>query len=162
MTRSVAGFVAIISGSLLAVVLAAIALVGPPNGMPMYGASLMDMHATMRGYHMGGGMMWRAGGSGPGASAVPGAPEVRVEASNFAFAPREIHLPKGTAVNLTLANTSAVTHDLTVPGLGIHIVAGPGESRTIGLTGLASGRYDAYCSVPGHADLGMRAAVVVE
>jgi len=53
-------------------------------------------------------------------------------------------------------------HDLTVPALGIHIVANPGETKTVGLRGLPPGRYDAYCSVPGHADQGMRAAVLVE
>jgi uncharacterized cupredoxin-like copper-binding protein len=30
----------------------------------------------------------------------------------------------------------------------------------VGLRGLAAGPYDAYCSVPGHANLGMRAVVV--
>lgn len=63
----------------------------------------------------------------------------------------------------TLVNPSenGTPHDLTVPALGIHIVAGAGETKTVGLRSLAAGRYDAYCSVPGHADRGMRATVVV-
>ncbi len=104
------------------------------------------------------------GNSGPTATAVPGATEVRVQAANFSFTPNEIRLPKGADLNLTLVNPAAsgVVHDLTVPALGIHLVANAGETRTVGLRGLAAGRYDAYCSVPGHADLGMRATVVVE
>ncbi len=112
---------------------------------------------------MGPGMMG-FGNAGPAATAIPSATEVRVQAANFGFTPNEIRLPKGADLNLTLTNPSGngVVHDLTVPALGIHIVANPGETRTVGLRGLAAGRYDAYCSVPGHADLGMFATVIVD
>ncbi len=95
---------------------------------------------------------------------IPGANEVRVRTANFAFTPREIRLPRATAVNLTLENPAATgtVHDLTVPGLGIHLVAGPGEAVTVGLRDLASGRYDAYCAIPGHANAGMRTTIIVE
>lgn len=119
--------------------------------------------------HPAGGMMGGATGGCPGATSggaapIAGATEVRVRATNFAFAPNEIRLPKNEAVNLTLENPAAtgVVHDLTVPGLGIHVAAGSGQTGTVGLRGLAAGRYDAYCSVPGHADLGMRATVIVD
>ena len=104
------------------------------------------------------------GASAPAPTAIPNAPEVRVEAANFSFTPTEIRLPRNAAVNVTLANAAAsgVVHDLTVPGLGIHIAANAGDTRTVGLRDLAAGRYDAYCSVPAHAELGMRATVVVE
>ena len=67
-------------------------------------------------------------------------------------------------MNLTLVNpkANAALHDLVVPALGIRVVADAGETKTVGLRGLAAGRYDAYCSVPGHADLGMRAIVIVQ
>jgi len=112
---------------------------------------------------MGPGMMG-FGTSGPDAPAIAGATEVRVQAASFSFSPREIRLHSGVDVNLTFVNPAAngAVHDLTVPALGIHIVANAGETRTVGLRGFAAGRYDAYCSVPGHADLGMRATIIVE
>jgi len=112
---------------------------------------------------MGPGMMG-FGGSGPAASPIPGATEIRVDAFNFGFSPSEVHLPKNTDVNLTFSNPAGtgVPHDVTVPALGIHVVANPGETRTIGLPGLPPGRYDAYCSVPGHAASGMVARLVIE
>ena len=114
---------------------------------------------------MGGGPgMMDHGNVGPAATAIPGATEIRVQAASFSFTPNEIRLPKGVDVNLTLVNpagTGAV-HDFTVSALAIHVAANPGETRSVGLRGLAAGRYDAYCSVPSHADLGMRATVVVE
>lgn len=112
---------------------------------------------------MGPGMMG-FGNSTPAASPIPGAREARVAAVNFGFDPGQVRLPKDSEVNLTFANPSATgtLHDFTVPALGIHVVANPGETRTIGLRGLPAGRYDAYCSVAAHAEMGMRATVIVE
>ena len=41
-------------------------------------------------------------------------------------------------------------------------IAGALAADTLNEDDLAAGRYDAYCSVPGHAELGMRATVVIE
>jgi heme/copper-type cytochrome/quinol oxidase subunit 2 len=156
-SRTIAGWIALASGTLLiAGMLFTTSSTSPATGFPM-GPGMIG------GYPMGPGMMG-VGGSGPAASAIPGAPEIRVDAFNFGFSPSEVHLPKNTDVNLTLSNPAGngVLHDFTVPSLGIHVVANAGETRTIGLHGLSPGRYDAYCSVPGHAQAGMRATVIVE
>ncbi len=172
--QRIAGLTALVAGLLLVLITVGTAMSGPigafgngPSTSWQVGPGMMgsgQLGAGMMGSgHMGAGMMG-FGASGPAATAVPGATEVRVQAANFGFAPNEIRLPKGADLNLTLANPAGtgVVHDLTVPALGIHLVANAGETRTAGLRGLAAGRYDAYCSVPGHADLGMRATVVVE
>jgi plastocyanin len=166
-----AGLIALTSGLALVLALVVSGFVGPAafadtssGGHGPMGTGMMD--AT----HMGNGMMGMGpgmmgfGSSGPAATAIPNATEVRIQAANFGFSPNEIRLPKNTDVNLTFTNPSGtgVVHDFTVPALGIHVVANPGETKTVGLRGLAAGRYDAYCSVPGHADLGMRATVIVE
>jgi uncharacterized cupredoxin-like copper-binding protein len=170
----VAGRVALVSGALLLVGIAASTIVGAaglvgssPTAYWSTGPGMMGNGqigpGMMGNGQMGPGMMG-FGNAGPAASAIPGAHEVRVEAANFTFTPNEIRLPHGADVNLTLNNPAAngVVHDLTMPALGIHLVANPGETKTIGLRGLVAGRYDAYCGVPGHAELGMRATVVVE
>jgi heme/copper-type cytochrome/quinol oxidase subunit 2 len=162
--QRVAGWVAIISGVLLLVGIAASAIGGAAGLTGSSATAYWPMNPGMMGSGpMGPGMMG-FGNAGPAATAIPNATETRVQAANFGFTPNEIRLPKGADVNLTLNNPPAngVLHDLTVPALGIHVVANPGETRTVGLRGLAAGRYDAYCSVPGHADLGMRATVIVE
>ena len=159
--QRIAGFTALIAGAIVVIGMLAQAVAGPSafggaGGWPM-GPRMMG------GGGMGPGMMgW--GTSGPASSPIPNAPEVRVQAANFSFTPNEVHLPKNADVNLTFTNPSStgVVHDFTVPALGIHMVANPGETRTVGLRGLPAGRYDAYCSVPGHADSGMRATVIVE
>ena len=169
--QRIAGFVALGSGLLLVLALVASALAGP-LALATTGsdASWPMGQGMMGGGHMGNGMMGMGpgmmgfGASGPAPTAIPSAPQVSVQAANFAFSPNEIHLPKAAAVNLTFTNPAGtgVAHDFTVPALGVHSVANPGETKTVGLRMLGVGRYDAYCSVPGHADLGMRATVVVE
>lgn len=157
--RTIAGWTALVSGALL--VLAMLV------GAMLVGATGSASGAPVTGFPMGPGMMGPGmmgfGSSGPASSPIPGASEVRVEALNFGFSPSEVHLPKNADVNLTLSVPAAngVVHDFTVPALGIHVVANPGETRTVGLRGLPAGRYDAFCSVPGHAEAGMRATVVV-
>ncbi len=179
--QQIAGLTALASGILLVLAIVASTLAGAAGfgndgssaytqlGQAMMGSGQMGQ-GMMGSDHMGSGMtgmgpgMMGFGPSGPAATAIPGASEVRAQVANFSFTPSEIRLPKGADVNLTLLNPAAtgVVHDLSVPALGIRIVANAGETRTIGLRGLAAGRYDAYCSVPGHANLGMRATVIVE
>ncbi len=137
------------------------------GGTGMMGPSGMGP-GTMGAYGMGPGMMGSGhmGFGGPAApstqsAAIPGAPEVRVGATEFALTPAEIVLPAGRAVNLTFANTGALPHDLTIPALGVRIVAAAGQTRTVGLRDLVAGTYPAYCGVSGHAAAGMRANVIV-
>lgn len=167
--RTIAGWIALLSGGLLVVAVAGSALVadtsrgaGPTSLNWMMGRGAYGQGPGQMGNGMGG--MMGFGSSGPASSALPGAQTVTVEAKNFGFAPSEIRLPANADVNLTLVNpkATAALHDLTVPALGIHLVADAGETKTVGLRGLAAGRYDAFCSVPGHADLGMRAVLIVQ
>lgn len=169
--QRIAGFVALGSGLLLVVALVASALAGPTAPASTSSGASWPMGPGMMGAgHMGNGMMGMGPGmmgfgtADPASTPIPNATEVRVQAANFTFTPNEIHLPKNADVNLTFTNPAGtgVVHDFTVPALGIHIAANPGETKTVGLRGLAAGRYDAYCSVPGHSELGMRATVVVE
>jgi len=119
---------------------------------------------------MGGGMgpgMMGPGHMGYGYDAqgttapIADAPTVTITATDLRFSTAEITLASGET-NLTLVNDGRLPHDLTVPALGIRVVAGPGQTTTVGLRDLPAGTYAGYCSVAGHADAGMRIAVVVQ
>jgi plastocyanin len=104
----------------------------------------------------------RIDASEQGASpAIAGASEVVVTATDIHFSVSELHLPAG-AVNLTLRNDGVLRHDLTISALGVHIAADSGRTVTTGLRNLPKGHYDGFCSVSGHADAGMRLAVIVD
>lgn len=157
--RRAAGVVALVSGLGLLVAIATSAFVPGAVGMTSFRTMPFAPGGPMGPGMMGPGHMgWPAGTAG---AAIPGAGEVRVTATDFRFAPDEIELPANAAVNLRLENRGATLHDLTVPALGLHLVAPAGQTRTLGTRGLPAGRYPAFCSVPGHADLGMRAVLVV-
>ncbi len=171
------GIVAALSGAALLALVIVSGATGVVSGISSVGTStgpggMMGSGTGMMGSGSGTGMMGSGTGmTGPGmmygwagattSAAIPGAPEVRVTASEFALAPAEIVLPAGTAVNLTLVNTGALTHDLTIPALGVRVVAAAGQTQTVGLQSLAAGTYQAYCGIDGHAAAGMRATVVV-
>ena len=164
----IAGTTAIISGAVLATGLVVSAIVGPSSADADAMASMMASHmsagvADMMAGGMGAVMSSMMGvGVHPNATAIPNARDVRVEVTNFAFTPNEIRLPKGTDVNLALHNGTGVMHDFNAVALHLHVNIAPGDTTVVGLRGLQAGRYEAYCSVDGHADLGMRATVVVE
>ncbi len=167
-TQRIAGLVAVTSGLMLVLALVVSAFTGPTAFANSGAGSYGPMGSGMMGAdHMGTGMasgMMGFGTSGPASTTIPNATEIRVQAANFSFTPNEVRLPKSADVNLTFTNPAGtgVVHDFTVPGLGIHVVATRGETKTVGLRNLTAGRYDAYCGVAGHADLGMRATVIVD
>lgn len=113
----------------------------------------------------GGPMMgwWSSGTTGAvGAGPVPDAPTVEVVATEFGFSPDRLTLPAGETVNLTLVNQGRLLHDLTIPGLDVRIVAGPGDTATAGVVLEEPGEYPFLCTVPGHSEAGMTGVLVVE
>ena len=114
---------------------------------------------------MGPGMMGGVGSEPDNAEPVdpafPDAVDLTVTLDDFAIAPTDITVARGQ-VNLTLVNTGAAVHDLTVPELDIRILVSPGESVTAGLDFDVPGTYETLCSIPGHASLGMTGSLVVQ
>lgn len=172
--QRIAGTVAAISGAGLLVLAIVSSVVGPA-----WGGQGWTVGTGTAGTGMGPGMMG-GGAMGPGmmgsghmgtygygspaqgaTTPIAGAPAASVTATDLRFSPTEVTLASREA-NLTLVNDGRLPHDVTVPALGIQVVAGPGQTTTAGLRDLPPGRYAGYCSVPGHAEAGMRIAVVVQ
>lgn len=109
---------------------------------------------------MGGHMGWDRT-TGSNSTEVAGARTIEVQAGDLWFEPTTIEVSAGQPVNLTLVNTGAVFHDLTVPAADVVLSAEPGERTSGGLVLSEPGRYEFSCSVPGHAQGGMRGTVVV-
>jgi plastocyanin len=118
---------------------------------------------------MGGGMMSRGGNEmmggetrRSGAAPSPGAREVRIEAGELNFRPAEVRTGSGKTVNLLLVNEGHMFHTLTVPGAGIDLRARPGDQISAAFVAKDPGLYEFVCTVPGHAEGGMKGAIVVE
>lgn len=175
--QRISGWVAAVSGAALLLLLIVSSFAGPAFGQGwtvgwggtgshmgpgMMGGAGMMGGGMGRGM-MGGGHMWSSSGATTRGvtGEIAGAPTVTVTATEFRFSPAEITLASREA-NLSLVNKGAVVHDITVPDLGIKVLANAGQTTTVGLRDLPAGRYAGYCSVPGHSEAGMRIAVIVQ
>jgi uncharacterized cupredoxin-like copper-binding protein len=85
---------------------------------------------------------------------------VTVELGDLFIKPTEISLEPGDA-SLTVRNNGKTQHDFTVTSMTGTKLLDPGAEETIALTGLEPGTYDFICSVPGHADGGMKGVITV-
>jgi uncharacterized cupredoxin-like copper-binding protein len=109
---------------------------------------------------MGGHMGWR-GSTSSTTEIVDGAREVEVAAGDLWFEPAILEVTVREPVNLRLVNTGEAFHDLTVPAADVVLAAEPGEQAVGAVEFTEPGRYEFYCSVPGHAQAGMRGTIVV-
>ena len=107
-----------------------------------------------------------AGGCGddsPGADlpAVEGpvSPRIEVTAHEMGFAPDAIAVEAGE-VGVVLHNDGSILHDLRIEDQPFVIEAGAGQTATSNVT-LEPGRYQLFCSIPGHRDSGMTGVLEV-
>ena len=118
----------------------------------------------MQGPMMGPMMGWWGSGyaNDPGRPPVAGAVTLEVVATEFAFEPDELAIAADESFNLSLTNNGTVLHDLTIPELGVRLVARSGEAATVGLRAARAGRYRFSCTVAGHAEAGMVGVLVAD
>ncbi len=86
---------------------------------------------------------------------------VTLSASEFKFSPTSIQVPVGQKVSLTLNNTGAIEHDVTIPSTGFALLAKAGQQASADVTFDKTGQLDFFCSIPGHQDAGMKGSITV-
>jgi len=114
--------------------------------------------AGMMGSGMGAGMM------SPGASQPPAAPaqtvgSIAIEAFDLGFKPASITVDKPGLYEVRFTNTGSILHDVTFAD-GTKIQANAGQTAT-GQVNVPAGGTTFFCSIPGHADAGMKGSVTV-
>ena len=103
---------------------------------------------------------------------------LNMEAGDYFFKPDAFNANAGQAVRMTLANSGSIEHNFTIPNVTKDKNAEPWKDPSIttkvvatalaGANGKgnflapAPGEYVYFCSVPGHADLGMHGTLVVK
>ena len=84
---------------------------------------------------------------------------LKVESFDLGFAPKELSVEKAGRYAVTLNNTGAIPHDITFPD-GTNGVANGGASVTVEVD-VPEGGLTFLCSIPGHADAGMKGTISV-
>lgn len=88
---------------------------------------------------------------------------VTVVGTEFAFSPSTITVKKGESVKVTFKNNGQYPHNFTISELNVKSdTVGPGQQTTVTFTPDKAGRFTFICSVPGHADRGMKGTLVVQ
>ena len=90
-----------------------------------------------------------------------GAVEIEIVATEWSFLPTVIALQMGEPVNLILVNDGSVIHDVSIPELGLHLHADPGETASGTLTPNTLGEFEFACTIEGHYEAGMVGSIVV-
>jgi len=79
--------------------------------------------------------------------------------SEFKFKLSKARVPKGI-VTFTVKNVGQVPHDFKIGGRKTKML-NPGQSATLRVTFLKTGKYPYLCTVPTHATLGMKGTLTV-
>ncbi len=95
-----------------------------------------------------------------GATPAARAQTVAIEEGEFFIRPSELHVAAG-AVSFEVKNTGTVAHDLRLDATRKTDLIAPGATATLSLGKLEPGTYQLKCTVPGHAELGMSASLMV-
>ena len=122
-----------------------------------FGRNMMGMGGMGMG---GGGMM---GGGSPGRSGPapsPGARTITVTARDFSLTPSVLHVHVGETVNVVFKDDGSMFHTFTISALGFDLRANAGDSIGGALKADRAGTFQFICSVPGHAQLGMRGQLI--
>ncbi len=92
-----------------------------------------------------------------------GAQRVEVHAKDLRFEPAEVRVEAGSFVVIEFTNADPIFHDWSVQGLAnVDAAARPGQTQHIRVLLDTPGTYEVICTVPGHAQAGMRGTLVVD
>jgi uncharacterized cupredoxin-like copper-binding protein len=98
------------------------------------------------------------------APASSGGAGQKLTATDFKFDKKSLTAKKG-ALTINLANKGGTTHALEVEGKGVEVKTNqiqPGQSTKLTVKLTKPGKYEFYCPVDGHKQLGMKGTLTVQ
>ena len=93
-------------------------------------------------------------------SARAAAATISVRGKEFSFRLSKTSIPKPETVTFTLHNVGTVAHDLKIGGKKTRLI-GRGRTAKLTVTFHGKGRFPYLCTVPGHAQAGMKGVFTV-
>ena len=102
------------------------------------------------------------GGSGDDSAPDPGRPDdITVKAKEYRFEPADLAIDAGRPYLVAVENIGSIPHDLAVKDAGFKVTVQRGRTGRKTLTVAKPGRYEIYCSLPGHKSAGMHGSLTV-
>ncbi len=91
---------------------------------------------------------------------VPSDGAIVVKGFNYGFSPKEITVKEGQTVKIRLTSDDS-PHTFTIDELGVNTQFTWGRDTVISFTATKKGKFQFYCSVPGHKESGMTGTINV-
>jgi plastocyanin len=92
----------------------------------------------------------------------PAVADVKLDTGNTFFKPNKVDVTPPGIIDVTLDNIESGIHDLVIrdlPGFQIEV---SGEGDTVSKkVELEKGKYEFYCTIPGHEEAGMKGTLTV-
>jgi len=89
--------------------------------------------------------------------------DIIVTGTEFAFSPSAIIVKQGQTIQIIFKNSGKYPHNFTISDLNIQTkTIQPGEQDTVSFTPAKAGTYEYTCTVPGHAEKGMKGTLTVQ
>jgi uncharacterized cupredoxin-like copper-binding protein len=85
---------------------------------------------------------------------------VSVSGKEFSFHLSKTSIPKPETVTFRFHNAGTMAHDFDIGGKKTRLI-GPGKTTTLTVTFHEKGRFKYLCTVPGHAQAGMKGVFTV-
>jgi uncharacterized cupredoxin-like copper-binding protein len=85
---------------------------------------------------------------------------ISVRGKEFSFRLSKTSIPKPETVTFSFHNVGTMAHDFAIGGKKTRLI-GPGKTATLAVTFHKKGRFPYLCTVPGHAEAGMKGAFTV-
>ncbi len=87
---------------------------------------------------------------------------IEVEGGSFYFKPNEIRVKKGQPVTVKLKSVDMM-HDFVIDELNVKSATIPGgQTTSVTFTPNTTGKFEFYCSVGKHRQMGMKGTLIVE
>lgn len=102
-----------------------------------------------------------AAACGGASSGSPPPLEVRLTAQDIFWSVDEIEGTVGQPIHFAVTNEGLLDHTFEISELGIAENIAPGETVEIDAVFDDPGVYDFFCSVPGHAEAGMKGTIII-
>lgn len=100
--------------------------------------------------------------------AAPGPQAVQLVAGSlqneFVFTPKEVTVPAGQPLAVTIVNKGRIEHDFHIEAMGVKTssLIPPGKSVTLTFTPAKKGSLEFACTIAGHKEAGMKGVIIVK
>lgn len=87
---------------------------------------------------------------------------IEMDSGEFYFEPSEVTVRRGQPVEIILANSGSIAHNISIDEFNVDQDYNPNQTIRVNFTPDRAGEFRIYCDIPGHTASGMVGTLIVE